>query len=131
MKNEEFVDRLELLKHQSNLLIMNYKIFLTTVLFIVVSLAQLIPAQLNAQDVEWTSIEHAQELSSEDNKPLFVFVEAEWCGTCKQMLANVFPEEKVKRTLNENYHPVSIDLDSEQKIIFNGEEMTEREFARS
>jgi thioredoxin-related protein len=80
--------------------------------------------------VSWISMEQAQEKSAEDGKPLFVFVEAEWCGICKRMLANVFPNQDVSDDLMANYHPVKIDLDSKNQIRFNGETMTEREFAR-
>ena len=78
----------------------------------------------------WLSLQEAQQKSKVDGKPLFVFVEAEWCGICRQMLQDVFPNEKVAENLSENYHPVIIDLDSKAQVSFNGEEMTEREFVR-
>ncbi|WP_340103341.1 thioredoxin family protein [Rhodohalobacter sp. 8-1] len=39
--------------------------------------------------LSWLTMEEAQQKSMEDGKPLFVFVEAEWCGICKRMLQNV------------------------------------------
>ena len=84
----------------------------------------------NDNPVNWLSLGEAQEASADDGKPLFVFVEAEWCGICKRMLKNVFPNDAVSVPLMEKYHPVSIDLDSKKEILFNGETMTEREFAR-
>lgn len=81
-------------------------------------------------DISWLAMEEAQQHAEDDGKPLFVFVEAEWCGICKRMLSNVFPERAVREDLVENYHPVMIDLDSKNKIRFNGETMTERDFAR-
>lgn len=80
--------------------------------------------------IDWISLTEAQQNAAEDGKPLFVFVEAEWCSICKRMLKNVFPTEGVSSALADKYHPVSIDLDSKNEIQFNGQTMTEREFAR-
>lgn len=80
--------------------------------------------------ISWSSMEEAQDKSAADGKALFVFVEAEWCGICKRMIQNVFPNQEVKEDLASNYHSVKIDLDSKNDIRFNGESMTEREFAR-
>ncbi len=79
---------------------------------------------------EWLGLEQAQKMAAESGKTVFVFVEAEWCVYCRQMKREVFPDETVTRLIEEYYHPVSIDLDSREKILFNGEEMTERQFAR-
>lgn len=79
---------------------------------------------------EWVDIETAQKLSKEDCNPVFLFFEAEWCGTCKRMLRTVFPQPELHRLLSDNYHAVSIDLDSRNEILFNGRKMTERSLAR-
>jgi len=83
-----------------------------------------------ADPIEWMDLEEAQKLSMETDTPIFVFVEAEWCIYCRQMEREVFPEDEVIRMMEEEYLPVSIDLDSREKMVFNGQEMTEREFAR-
>lgn len=80
--------------------------------------------------IEWLDLEQAQKMADESGKTVFIFVEAEWCVYCRQMKKEVFPDETVLRLIEEYYHPVSIDLDSREKIRFNGEEMTERQFAR-
>jgi len=80
---------------------------------------------------EWLKMELAQEYASNDGKNIMVFIEAEWCGICRQMERNVFPDSAVQRLIKEKYHPVTIDLDSRETITFNEEEMTEREFART
>jgi len=84
----------------------------------------------NESDIQWQALEEAQYLAKEDNKPLFIFVEAEWCGTCKAMLREVFPQENVREEV-QNFHLVSIDVDSRKEVTFNGESLTEREFAQA
>lgn len=79
---------------------------------------------------EWKTMVEAQQLAAEDNKLIFIFVEAEWCGLCKQMKKNVFPDNNINKLLSDKFHLVSIDLDSKREITFNDEKMTEREFAR-
>lgn len=79
---------------------------------------------------DWIDLQTAQTLSAEDGKPLFVFVEAEWCGFCKKMKAEVFPDNDVSNYLDQNYHSVLIDLGSKEEVIFNDEVTNERNFAR-
>ena len=86
--------------------------------------------QIGDLKTEWLDIETAQKLSKSDSRPVFMFFEAEWCGTCKRMLRSVFPQPEVHRLLSENYHSVSIDLDSRKEILFNGRKLTERDLAR-
>lgn len=82
-------------------------------------------------EIHWIKLSEAQEKSKKDGKPLFIFVEAEWCGICKRMQNTVFPVPEVADLLSNNYHPVLIDLDSRKKVIFNGEDVSERNFARN
>ncbi len=84
----------------------------------------------NNSEIHWFKLSEAQEKSKKDGKPLFIFVEAEWCGICKRMQNTVFPHPEISDLLKNNFHPVLIDLDSRKTVRFNGEEFTERNFAR-
>jgi len=79
---------------------------------------------------EWLKLEKAQSAATNDGKTIMVFVEAEWCGICRRMENEIFPQVAIQTLIREKYHPVTIDLDSREKVIYNGQEMTEREFAR-
>ena len=81
--------------------------------------------------IEWIDMEEAQKQSEVDQKPVFVFVEAEWCGFCKKMKREVFPQTEISGLMNEEYYGVLVDLESKNEIAFNGNIMTEREFSRS
>ncbi len=86
--------------------------------------------QADKDSLDWVSLEEAQKAAVEDGKKIMVYVHAEWCGICRQVEEEIFPESLIQRLVERNYHPVNIDLDSQEKVLFNGEEMTEREFAR-
>ena len=114
----------ETMKHKSTHVILSV---LLTLLFIS---ANTIPSEAQS-GIDWTELANAQERSIDNNKIVFVFVEAEWCGFCKRMKRDVFPNPKVLDLMLDKYYNVLIDLESKNKITFNGETMTEREFARS
>lgn len=85
---------------------------------------------VNDEPFEWLKLEEAQKAAEADGKTIMVFVEAEWCGICRQMKSEIFPERVIRKQITANFHPVAVDLDSRKNVLFNGQEMTEREFAR-
>jgi thioredoxin-related protein len=86
----------------------------------------------NAQSgPNWLSLDEGQSLASSDKKVLFIFVEAEWCAICKRMKKEVFPDADILSLLEKRFATVSIDLDSKHSVVFNGEDYTERSFAKS
>ncbi len=104
-----------------------YLLVLVSPLFII-----LLTESSSAQStVQWFGLEEAQNLAEENQKRVFIFVEAEWCGFCKRMKREVFPRSDIAGLMNEEYYGVLVDLESKKELVFNGKMMTEREFARS
>ena len=97
---------------------------------VVLLVAASLPETAAEDPTDWLRLDEAREHAASDGKPIFIFVEAEWCVQCRRMEREVFPQEDVKRLLEERYHAVSIDLDSREKVTLDGESVTEREFAR-
>ncbi|WP_138431478.1 thioredoxin family protein [Fodinibius saliphilus] len=82
------------------------------------------------QTLEWVSLGEAQEKAAQTGKKVFVFAEAEWCGYCKKMKKKVFPEPAVEETMKKYFHSVKVDIESKEKIKFDGEMVSQRNFAR-
>jgi|GEM_PF-834110 len=57
------------------------------------------------------SLEKALAQAKSSGKPVFVDVYADWCGWCKKLEQEVFPQSKVAQLLNERYIPVRVDTD--------------------
>lgn len=53
----------------------------------------------------------ALELAEKENRLIFLDAYASWCGPCKSMRMNVFPERKVGEYFNEHFINVKIDME--------------------
>jgi len=60
------------------------------------------------------SWEQALEETKKSNKLLFIDAYAEWCGPCKFMSNNVFPDKSVGDFYNTNFIAYKIDVDDEK-----------------
>jgi thioredoxin-related protein len=83
-----------------------------------------------ATDPEWITLETALNEAADTGNTIFLFVEADWCGLCKRMKNRAFQQPETKALLSEQFHLVTLDLDSRKKVTYNSEEITERELAR-
>ncbi len=50
-------------------------------------------------------------LESTQDRPMLLRFTASWCGPCRVMNANVWPDPRVARTVNEHFIPVELDID--------------------
>lgn len=60
-------------------------------------------------------------LAKSDKKPLFVFIHASWCPTCKKEEQEVLVQERVGSPFNKKFVNVAIDLDSKDGKDFQKE----------
>lgn len=79
-----------------------------------------------SQSIKWISLKEAQEKASQNSKMVFIYAEAEWCGYCKKMEEEVFPEKSVVDNLDKYFYPVRIDIESKKKVIFRGKKYTQQ-----
>lgn len=82
------------------------------------------------KQITWYSFKKAQELAKADDKKVLVYAMATWCTYCKKVEKEVFPKEAVAATMEKYYYPVWVDIDSSEKMEYNGEVMTGSQFAQ-
>lgn len=75
---------------------------------------------LAAQGIEFFhgSWEEALEKAKAEEKVIFVDAYAEWCGPCKMMARNVFPNEKVGDFYNRHFINMKIDMEKGMGLEF-------------
>jgi len=96
--------------------------------FIYNAFNQVTPKEIeNAPD--WISIEEAMSKAQEDGRLILVDVFEVGCQFCRAMNRDVYPAPSTRAVIDRDFHPVKINGNSENKITFLGEEMTEQEFA--
>jgi thioredoxin-related protein len=76
-------------------------------------------------------MEEARELAQQEGKKVLIYANAVWCTYCKKQEKEVFSQQNVQDLTNEHFYTVWLDIESEEKLIFRGEEVSQREFARA
>ena len=83
---------------------------LTTTLFaLIIALGAM--AQGVAFEPEGTTLEQASAKAKAENKLIFFDCYTQWCGPCKKMTKDVFPQEKVGAYMNPKFVSIKIDME--------------------
>lgn len=79
-----------------------------------------IPVVITAQGISFFegNWKEALELAKLQNKLVFVDAYAEWCGPCKMMAKNVFPQPAVGEYFNKHFVNMKIDMEKGQGLEF-------------
>ncbi len=80
--------------------------------------------------ISWYSMQEAQQMAREKAKKVLVFADASWCTYCKKMKKEVFPQQAVIDSMNAYFYAVRVDIESDERMVYNGEEITQQQFAR-
>ncbi len=84
----------------------------------------------SVNEIDWITLEEAQQNAAEDGKKILVNVYTDWCEFCKKLDSDVYPDTTVRMNMDSFYHSVRINGESEDLISFNGESMSKIDFAR-
>lgn len=69
-----------------------------------------------AAEIEWTTdVEKAFEQAQEEDKLVFVDVTAEWCGYCRMMDRDTFPDADVQEAIAKGFVPLKVDADKDPR----------------
>lgn len=84
----------------------------------------LIGFQVSAQEeqLECFSFEQADSLNAIDARKTVVFFHTDWCKFCLQMQATTLRDDEIISLLNTHYRFVSFDPETEEKVVFAGQE---------
>lgn len=77
--------------------------------------------------IRWYHPEEAEEVATEFDKPMFVYVYTKWCSDCPKMEQTTFRDKKIIKYINENYIPVRLNADNLTEIDFVGHSLSTRE----
>lgn len=82
-------------------------------------------------EINWITIEEAQELSKSNPKKVIMDVYTDWCGWCKKMDKTTFSDEKVVEYVNKNFYAVKFNAEADKTFDFKGQEFTNPQFTRA
>lgn len=87
--------------------------------FVMLFLSPMLSNTVSGIDFKNKSLEEAKEIAAKENKIIFIDAYADWCGPCKWMSANTFPDSEVGSYYNEQFISLQIDMESEVGMDFD------------
>jgi thioredoxin-related protein len=98
--------------------------------FLYISINQIKPQEIeNAPD--WVPLESAvsQLQAEESDRLILIDIYEVGCRFCRQMEREVYPSESIRTLIDRSFIPVKINGNSDNTVLFQGETMTEQQFA--
>ncbi|MCK4309257.1 MAG: thioredoxin fold domain-containing protein [Candidatus Atribacteria bacterium] len=79
--------------------------------------------------LKWLSYNEGLTLAQKENKYVLIYFYTDGCSWCKKLEKETFFDEDVKKILSDKFVTVKINARSENKVLENGKEISERELA--
>lgn len=86
-----------------------------TALVFTVFLVGFWPTPVSAKEIAWQSFADGMSRGKSENKKIFLHFYANWCGACRIMENKTFKDAAVIAYINENFIPIKVNADREQK----------------
>src|SRR3990172_2404031 len=81
--------------------------------------------------IVWMSFDEGVLKAQRENKKILIDVFTDWCGWCKKMDKDTYPDEAVRSAIDKHFVAIKLDAESEKKVTFRGQKMTQIAFAQS
>lgn len=88
---------------------------LTVFFFVCMAQLSLAFAQMTFESSDWTSV---LTKAKQEKKLIFVDAYTEWCGPCKMMARNTFPDKEVGKYFNANFVNYKLDMEKGEGLTF-------------
>lgn len=72
---------------------------------------------LNAQSVELVRFEELSALQQKEERPVLVFLTADWCTYCKRVEQTSFTQKEIVETLNTKFYYVNFNIEQREPIV--------------
>ncbi|MBF0234733.1 MAG: thioredoxin fold domain-containing protein [Desulfamplus sp.] len=84
----------------------------------VISLCTLLPSPASGVSggIDWKSYDQGITIAKEQNKKVFLYFHAQWCGYCRKMEGSTFQDKALIDYMNANFIAIKVDSDVEKKI---------------
>jgi len=79
---------------------------------------------ISIAQVNWVTIDEAQELNKKEPRKILVDVYTKWCGPCKMMVKYTFNDKWTSDYINKNYYAVKFNAEGPDPCTFKGTEFT-------
>jgi len=79
--------------------------------------------------LNWLSYNEGLSLAEKGNKHTLIYFYTDGCSWCKKMLDKTYSNEEIKKILSDKFVIIKINARSENKIVENGKEISERKLA--
>ncbi len=80
---------------------------------------------------QWQSFGDGLTSARENHKMIMVDVYTDWCGWCKKLDREVYPDSRVSTLLAKSFVAIKVNAESSSPLEYKGQRMTEEQFARA
>ena len=84
----------------------------------------LLAVAVNAQPIQWMSLEEALKAQKENPKKILMDVYTDWCGPCKLMDKKTFQNSDVSAYISDHYYAVKFNAEGQETINYFGNTFT-------
>lgn len=103
------------------------KYFLLSLLTILITITGLAGDKI---ELKWKNFDVGISEAKQTKKKILLDVYADWCKWCKKLDAEVYAEPKVAAYLNKHYILIKVNGESNNKLTYKNEKMTEQQLSQ-